>query len=885
MSLHVGGIYVLTGDQSRVVRVTKAFWARQGGKPAPAEDDVLEYESLGLEDTGKLGYAVCPPTADDSGRTWVAVYDSEQYTASEELAQELALQLDTEVIHYGFTGSVDQASMRVFSGPSVTDTHHHDSEAWDEVEGAIATMPHPMLYYSEIQELDEDERAGFVIFGFVGIPEREDGYSGPSQEALQRQALLSRFTEAVERGDHLNAWVIQEENQELADELVQALDEVAPEPQSASRSAASLRVMHTVVALAKVIRANGLDSALQKLAVAAYLTRSMDVFDQVSQVLGEKIVALEITAVNDLGQKRYAEAVDLLRRIVKATDKSLTAYNNLAHGLQYVEPIPGDAAELLALCDAIGPRNPNIFHNSACAWVRIGQHAKALEAIRNAARHGYDKLASMRTDADLAPLFDLPDFAAAFEVKMDLTQWNLEGRKKNAAVCKAFETIIDEDGSSDEDFAEDERSEALANAVLARVVALNAAGEWRKARTELDPAHGPFIPHMNETGLRAVVILGADRFLVRRGDEVLHLNGDAVEVLEGVSAFAISRDRRWLVLAKAEGLIVTRGLGGEPRKTIPWPEGVTVDPSSVETLDVANDGTSVVLASDVIGIWLLQLAVWTQLAPRPGVGDATDEDEDEDDDDDDEEEEEEEDEDEDEGGEADDDGGDDADNCGIKVGTYAELRAAMVGAIGIDRTHAAISPDGKLVAYGWQDSMEGHYVDRVAGGVLEPLGTIAARSDYPYLVKFTDDARRVLSNSRHMENGITLARDVASLGSDDDDESPATDEFLRAYGIALMPGELFGLQEPVAWIGGAGWSHASALSGGKPVFTQLLGSALHAFDYDPVSKRVAVASASGMLHVLDPTTEAELGRERGYHPRRELYRWIFWDALAAPIRW
>ena len=849
MSLHVGGIYVLTGDQARVVRAIKAFWTREGGKAAPPEEDVLAYESLGLEDTGKLGYAVCPPSADEEGRTWVAVYDSEHYTACRELAQELARELDTEVVHYAFTGSVDEATMEVFTGPSVVEAHFEPSDDWATIEEAITPLPHAMLYYEELGELDDEARTGFAIFGFVGIPERDGDYSGPSAEALANAALVERFKDAVRRGDHLNAWIIHEENPELDEALVETLDAMAPGPGDAAEAttAEAGRIMRSLVALSRIILRSDSKSALEKLAVAAYLTRSEEAFAESTRALGENIAALEVMAVNELGQKRYPAAVDLLRRIVKTTSRSLTAFNNLAHGLLFVEPVPADAAELLDLCDAVGPRNPYIFHNSACAWVRIGEHGKALEAIRNAARHGYEKLESMRGDTDLAPLFDHPDFAAAFAATMSLETWNLEGRKKNAAVCKAFESIIDHGGESDEDFAEDTRSESLANAVLARVVALNAAGEWRKARAELMPAHLPFVPHMNETGLDAVVMLGPDRFLVRRGNEVLHIRGDVVTTLDGVGAFAISRDRRWLVLARAEGLAVTRSLDSTPLRTIPWPEGLEVDPVELETLDIANDGTSIVFASDVVGIWLVQLAKWLQLAPRPGVGDASDEDDEEEDDDEDEGDEEE-------------------------------------ASLGIDRTHAAISPDGKLVAYGWQDSFEGHYVDRVTGGVLAPIGTIAARSDYPYAVRFTDDSLRVLSNSRHMENGSTVCLDVASLGQDDAASEP-TDDYLRAHGMVLLPGALFGLGEPVVWIGGAGWSHAAPLRGGKPVFTHLLGSALYAFDYDPLSKRVAVASASGVLHVLDPTTEAELGTERGYHPRRELYRWIFWDGLETPIRW
>jgi hypothetical protein len=47
------------------------------------------------------------------------------------------------------------------------------------------------------------------------------------------------------------------------------------------------------------------------------------------------------------------------------------------------------------------------------------------------------------------------------------------------------------------------------------------------------------------------------------------------------------------------------------------------------------------------------------------------------------------------------------------------------------------------------------------------------------------------------------------------------------------------------------------------MFTQLLGSQLGACDYDPISKRVAVASASCVLHVLDPSTDGEARRANG----------------------
>ncbi len=460
---------------------------------------------------------------------------------------------------------------------------------------------------------------------------------------------------------------------------------------------------------------------------------------------------------------------------------------------------------------------------------------------------------------------ELPAEAAT---SVDFEDWNRIGRHKAGLVCTALGAIIDRGEDADIDFFEDERTEEFADAVLDEVVSLNEAGQWHEARARFDPAHQPFISHMGDLGLHAVVILGPERFLVRLGDDVLHIDGGQVTQVEGASMFAISRNRRWLVIATGRGLVVSTGFDADPQRTFPWPDGIDVDPATVRSLDIADDGRSLILASDEFGIWFLNDGGWTLLAPRPGVSDDE----------------------EDEESECTEGHGDDAmrnlgtEACPVYIGSYAQLRAEFGGPLGLDATHAAVSPDGRYVAYGWQDATAGHYVDRVTETAIEPLGRIEARSDYPYHVRFTDDSRQVLSNSRHFSSGVTVCCDVASLERCVD-EPPSSDEYLRAYGMTLLPGARFERGEPVAWIGGAGWSHAAPLGGGKPVFTHLLGSALRGFDFDPVSGLAAIASASGVLHVVDPFSEADPGRERGYHPRRELFRWIFWETLDEPIRW
>lgn len=444
-------------------------------------------------------------------------------------------------------------------------------------------------------------------------------------------------------------------------------------------------------------------------------------------------------------------------------------------------------------------------------------------------------------------------------------EWNHIGRSKAESVCAALESIIDRGEDVDDDFSDDERTEEFADAVLEEIVALNEVGDWQQARVRYDPAHQPFVSHMGDVGLHAVVILAPESFLVRCGNEVLHIDGDQATPIVGAFMFSISRNRRWFAMATDKGLAISAGFDTTSPQVIPWPEDIVVDPATVRSLEIADDGCSIVLASDEFGIWFIRDGAWTLLAPRRDADD----------------------------GDEEDDGSEEitgdgvhnvgTEDCPVYFGSFAEMKAKFGGPLGIDASHVALSPDGRHVAYGWQDAWPGHYVDRVTETTIEPVGRIVARSDYPYYIRFTDDSGKVLSNSRYGSSGVTVCCNLDALP---DQEEPAVcDDYLRAYGMTQLPGSNFGLNEAVAMIGGAGWLHAAPLSGGKPVFTHLLGSALRGFDFDPVSGRVAVASASGVLHVLDPFTEAEPGRERGYHPRRELFRWIFWETLSKPIRW
>jgi hypothetical protein len=213
-----------------------------------------------------------------------------------------------------------------------------------------------------------------------------------------------------------------------------------------------------------------------------------------------------------------------------------------------------------------------------------------------------------------------------------------------------------------------------------------------------------------------------------------------------------------------------------------------------------------------------------------------------------------------------------------------------------DMVHAAIARDGRLVALGEQSSP--HYVLEIGtAGRPSWYATVGNLSEYPHHACFSGEGSWVALNSCHFYSGATRAFDHgrgrgAQLEPYEHHElAPAIDGDLRVYASCWLPSGCVG-----ETIRGATALGAFALAGcgvlrgvtprGELAFVQGFGSSASSMDVCPVSRRMALASYSGFIHVYDPFEEELPGRIDGVRARREIKRWVMWEHLAAgPIAW
>ncbi len=348
----------------------------------------------------------------------------------------------------------------------------------------------------------------------------------------------------------------------------------------------------------------------------------------------------------------------------------------------------------------------------------------------------------------------------------------------------------------------DETRQDMAAYVIEQLVELNRSGEHAKARQLFPPAYEPF-SHLYD-------VLGQEI------GQLAYL-GDGRRITRvGTDVYVLDRDN----IAEVEGVdvfgqspdrrLVARGIDDTLEIRDGWdgpvvrsvPRGPAIA-GTTKTITVAPDGDAVLATTDDGIFWLTERGA-RRLLP-----------EDEDD--------------------------------------------------SVSYPHAALSPNGRFVAMGVQDSAH-VVIDRKTGRrhEFDPV------SSYPHFAAFHRDRPDVVLSSCHgLYGSATLAVDLDAMVANKPSPARVLDRRAWVYAVASTRfGYLLGDRSGYVW--------ALDFDGDQQWYA-FLGSTLTAMDITPDGSRLLVGSYAGMVIELDLTANTSDPRLLTNGPVADVGRWLFWQ--------
>ncbi|QXH33876.1 hypothetical protein [Pseudomonas muyukensis] len=392
----------------------------------------------------------------------------------------------------------------------------------------------------------------------------------------------------------------------------------------------------------------------------------------------------------------------------------------------------------------------------------------------------------------------------------------------------------------------------LLEAWQAALLAINRPGvdepQRQLFREAWPPAHQPLVPLLDAQAqwVGPLLLLEDGSLLARVGlpqdkGQVLRIDAHSVTPVIGISHFGRCPQRRYYALANAEGVRVTDGWGGPLVARLAWPHGLEGLPPGYpfEPLDLPPApitltpfpcGQRVLLVSDD-GIFVLAASGATRLLPRQ----------------------------------------------------QAILDDLLRGvdpddiALGLAMAHAALAPDGRLIALGEQ---YGRHL--VLDDQLQPVAAIGPASECPHFALFNRRGDQLLLNACHRYQGASLGVRVADLpGLDtepgsDHPRTPLLHQGARIHsGVArhgeYIVGDAHGYLRAFGEDGGEHWQH-------------YLGSTISALDISADGRTLVAASHAGFISLI----ALDSGRPQwqiGTGAHAEVRRWVCWKGFDAPLAW
>ncbi|WP_458464471.1 hypothetical protein [Paenibacillus sp.] len=190
----------------------------------------------------------------------------------------------------------------------------------------------------------------------------------------------------------------------------------------------------------------------------------------------------------------------------------------------------------------------------------------------------------------------------------------------------------------------------------------------------------------------------------------------------------------------------------------------------------------------------------------------------------------------------------------------------------LDMGHAAVSRDGRWIAYGSQGSNH-MMMDRQ----LDKIYSLYPESSYPHYAAFTSDNQNVWFNACHFYNGVTIQVPLESIaGNETKEDWPVMDENARVYAA---------VQIDAGMVLGDAYGYLYCVNGeGEEVWRHFVGSTIYSLAVSPEQSKLAVGTYGGMLHVLDLRSKEMDEYGIGTGTLRELERYVLWSG-EQPLRW